>query len=149
MDKNEDVWKWVAFGAFENYSVYKLIKVYVLIFKAGAGCKQSQVLQLIICEGVASMYLPKSYFNYPQKHFDEQDWLQFFYNLNSSKKRKRHLFVEQVKNRILACLRLNIQQKKLHQHPICFSSSSPSSSTVFLAVLGKMPITLPVEHSTV
>ena len=38
-------------------------------FKAGAGCIQSQVLQL--CKAVASMYLPKSQFNWPQKQFDE------------------------------------------------------------------------------
>ena len=55
--------KRVEFGAFEHNSVYKLIKVYDSIFKADAGCKQSQVLQLMICEAVASIYLPKSHFN--------------------------------------------------------------------------------------
>ena len=36
-------------------------------------------------QAVASMHKLKSYFNKPEKSFDEHDWLQFFCNLNSPK----------------------------------------------------------------
>ena len=51
-----------------------------------SGCKESQFYSLPFRQAVPSMYLPESHFNYSEKKIDEQDWLQFFCNLNSSQK---------------------------------------------------------------